>query len=759
MAAGRRDILLVEDSPGDTRLIREMLADEIGREAFELRVAGSLADALGLISARRPHIVLLDLSLPDSFGLETLFRIGSAAHADTPVVVLTGNEDREVALGAVKAGAQDFLVKQDLNGRLLAKTIQYACERKQNEARLRTSESRFRSLAELSADWYWEQDASGILTYLSEGVLERSGIDPAALAARPWHEAPMAAPGTDWAALSAHFAGRRAFHDFVIAYRAPGRDAPRFSISGVPIIENGEFQGYRGLGKDVTARERAAEELRGSEERLRTIMDTGRDAIVMLDREERIAFANRQACDLLGCDGALLKGRRLGEFIRHDSGIAGAADEGRAVRVRRPGGTSADAVEVRFPLSGADGLPSGALAVLTDLTVYKEREMRVRELASLAAGKAEAERASSAKSKFMAAMSHDLRQPMHALGLFIEDLRGGDLDAHARVVVGHMQSALRSAQSLLDSILMFSRLESGTVAPDIVHFPLDSVLDRLRSSFRETARQGGLRFTVASTDAVIRSDPALVERICANLVSNALRYTRKGGVVVGCRDRGDHVLVEVWDTGFGIAPEHQEAIFREYFRIENGVGTGGGVGLGLAIVQSCARLLECPVAVRSVPGRGSRFSVRLPKAQAGEPQVLIPAEDGEETIPDALFEGLFVALVDDDDLILRGAGSLLRRWGCEVVQAPSGSEIEALVAGTGRVPDLLISDLRLDGEVGTDVVARMRARFRPGLPALLISGDTSLQTAREIRRHGLPMLYKPVGARRLRAAIAELVDR
>jgi CheY-like chemotaxis protein len=163
--------------------MRELLIDELGRDGFHMRDARTLADALQRIGEQRPDMVVLDLSLPDSFGLETLFRIQSQ-DALLPIVVLTGNEDQALALAAVKAGAQDFLVKQDLSGRLLVKTLQYARERKHNEARLRVSEARFRSLAELSSDWYWEQDAEHRLTYLSEGLLEKSGVDPAALLGR-----------------------------------------------------------------------------------------------------------------------------------------------------------------------------------------------------------------------------------------------------------------------------------------------------------------------------------------------------------------------------------------------------------------------------------------------------------------------------------------------------------------------------------------------------------------------------------------------
>jgi PAS domain S-box-containing protein len=760
MGAVSQDILLVEDNPGDARLIRELLADELGRDAFLLRVAESLADALELIVQRYPDVVVLDLSLPDSLGLSTLYRIEAAA-VGVPVVVLTGNEDQDVALSAVKAGAQDFLVKHELSGRLLTKTIQYARERKHNEASLRTSEARFRSLAELSSDWYWEQDAQGRLTYLSEGLFERSGIDPARLLGRTWQDV-LAADAADRMQLGELFASRRPFQDVVVRYASTASGTVHLSIGGVPIVEHGQFTGYRGLGKDVTARERAAAELRGSEERFRKIMDTGRDGIVMLDPQDTILFANRQAAALLGAEDALLQGRTMPELVAQDGdgAASGPVPEGRAVTILRTDGQAVFAMESRYPLAGPAGEHAGTLIVLTDLARHQEREARLGQLAALAAQKSEAERSSSAKSSFMAAVSHDLRQPMHAMGLFIDDLKNASLPEKTSVVIGYMEAALLSAQSLLDSILIFSRLESGQVVPNMLPVAIEPILDRVRSAFRAVARQKNLRFMVGSSDAVVHSDPALLERICFNLVSNALRYTERGGVIVACRNRGDALLLEVWDTGVGIPPEQQEAVFREFYRIDHGQESRGGAGLGLAIVRSCAMLMDCPVRLRSVPGKGSRFSLRIPRAKDAQRPAENVAPDELEAGDEAAFQDRYVVLVDDDALILEGTRSLLCRWGCEVLSAASWPELEVLLEGSSREPDLVISDLRLgEGDLGVDVVARMRRRYRPSLPALLISGDTSLQTAREVRSYGLTLLYKPVAPNRLRAAMASLLAR
>jgi PAS domain S-box-containing protein len=761
MSASRHDILLVEDNPGDARLIKEMLIDELGRTGFEMRIAESLERALALLDGAESDVVFLDLSLPDSFGLETLYRIQSKSPA-LPIIVLTGNEDQQLALSAVKAGAQDYLLKNDLSGGLLVKTLKYARERKHIEASLRISEARFRSLAELSSDWYWELDKDNGLTFLSDGFQEQLGVDPRQLIGRAWWDLPGASDGP-WETLRESLRRREEFQDVVFRWAVDATEPLHISVSGVPIASEQGFAGYRGVGKDVSARERAAAALRGSEERYRRTMDAARDGIVMLDAEGVITFANRRMASMLGYGEGSLHGVRLSSLVTElqlgeRAPESESGDDGIGVSFRRQDGSILFAMQTSYPVHGQDGRHAGTLAIVTDITEFKQREERVQQLAALAAQKSEAERANAAKSRFLAAVSHDLRQPMHALGLFLDDLKSVDNPQQAKVIVGHMQSALDTTYSLLDAILVMSRLETGMIAPNLMAFPLGPMLGRLRQAFGAMARKKELRFTVMPTQAVVMSDPALLERIVANLISNALRYTDQGGVIVACRRRGEAVRLEVWDTGPGIADEHREAIFQEFYRIDRGENTRGGLGLGLAIVRSCTQLLGHPVKLDSTPGRGSRFSVQVAMGQlaAGEPAW---GDRVEEEPQSDDFRGLRVLLVDDDQLILDRTCGLLERWGCVVTSASSGPQAEALIEKQGVTPDLILSDLRLDeGELGTSLIERLRAHFRPNLPAIIVTGDTSLNTSRMVRRSGLTLLYKPVPPGKLRAAMHRLLD-
>ncbi|MDO9438739.1 response regulator [Hydrogenophaga sp.] len=759
-----QEILLVEDNLGDARLIEEMLFDELERGGFHMRVADCLASALRLLEAAESDIVFLDLSLPDSVGLETLYRVQNKAPA-LPIIVLTGNEDRQLALAAVKAGAQDYLNKNDLSGGLLVKSLTYARERKRIEASLRVSEARFRSLAELSSDWYWEQDAHHVLTYMSEGFQERSGIDPARLMGRAWWALPGVTEGP-WETLRNAIDRREPFHDLVFRYVRSGAEAMHISIGGVPINSGHGFAGYCGVGKDVSARERSAAALRGSEERYRHVMDAARDGIVMLDAEEVITFANRRMATMLGYEQGGLNGQKYTSLCVNsptprELTDLGGEEEGAGISFSRRDSSILYAMQSSYPVYGKDGQHAGTLVIVTDITEFKQREERVQQLASLAAQKSEAERANAAKSRFLAAVSHDLRQPMHALGLFIDDLRSVSMPAHTAPLLDHMQSALDTTYTLLDAILMMSRLETGMIVPNLMPFSLEPMLGQLQHAYSGVATKRQLRFAVCPTSAVAYSDPALLQRILSNLISNALRYTETGGVVVTCRQRGDALRLEVWDTGPGIPQEYQEAIFREFYRIDR-ADARGGVGLGLAIVRSCSELLGYGVRLSSCLGRGSRFYLEVPKGtlpvSTGGVDALLTDTIADEPLSNQ-FEGLRVVLVDDDLVILERTCRLLERWGCIVTAASSGPQAEALVARLTAPPDLVLTDLRLDaGEVGTDLITRLRLRLRPNLPAIVLTGDSSLETAREVRRAGLTLLYKPVPPAKLRAVMSKLLE-
>jgi len=363
------------------------------------------------------------------------------------------------------------------------------------------------------------------------------------------------------------------------------------------------------------------------------------------------------------------------------------------------------------------------------------------------------ELANLAKSRFLAAASHDLRQPVQALGLFVEQLHGHMKSAEGGRLVKRIDAAVAAMNELFNALLDISRLDAGVLNTEIAEFPVAGVLKRIESTFAAAAREKELSFRLVSSSAWVRSDPILLERILLNLVSNAIRYTAVGGVVVGCRRRGDTVRVEVWDSGPGIPEDQRRNIFGEFYRLA-GRNTHGGLGLGLAIVDRLCGLLAHPIELTSAVGKGSRFSITVPLAIAQA--TAVETHDAPPIAAD-VSSGKLVVVIDDDPLVLDGMGGLLRNWGCRVVSAASPDDILAGLAGHD-VPDLIISDYRLgDGHSGINAIDELRASFGAPIPAFLISGDTAPERLREAQESGHHMLHKPVRPMKLRAMVSQLL--
>lgn len=367
----------------------------------------------------------------------------------------------------------------------------------------------------------------------------------------------------------------------------------------------------------------------------------------------------------------------------------------------------------------------------------------------------EAEAADRAKSTFLASASHDLRQPIHATGLFLALLKGSQLDDQQHDMVANASGALHASSQMLDALLDFSRAEAGVIEPIARTFPLDDLVRQLETEVGVQADEKRIAFRVHETGHHVHSDPGLVRLILLNLISNAVRYTDEGGLLIGARRRGQMLVVEVWDTGTGIPADQQEAIFGDFMQIGNPErDRRKGLGLGLAIARRMARLIGTDVTVSSVLGRGSvfRFSLPLAAPVQAEPLPLSTVEVG----PSRHVRGARVVLLDDDVAILRGLGALLTAQGYDVATAETIEE--ALEHAEVRAPDILISDFRLrQGRDGTEAVRLMRQRYGKGLPVLMITGDTHPDRIAAADREDMKVLYKPVDADRIVKAISALI--
>jgi CheY-like chemotaxis protein/two-component sensor histidine kinase len=345
---------------------------------------------------------------------------------------------------------------------------------------------------------------------------------------------------------------------------------------------------------------------------------------------------------------------------------------------------------------------------------------------------------------------------LHALGLFVAQLRTPLQSGEERTrTIEQVDAAAREMNEMFNSLLDISKLDAGVLTPKIVEFPIARLLQKIETTFGQAARDKGLRLRVMRSDTWVRSDTLLFERILFNLVSNAVRHTLRGGIIVGSRRRGEMLRIEVWDSGPGIPEDQRQNIFGEFFQLPAPERDRyGGLGLGLAIVDRLRRLLGHQIELTSTVGRGSRFTILVPIAAEG-----ISSVDTVRSPDLAAFavEDRVILIIDDAPIVLEGTSGLLGKWGYSTVTA--ASDEAALIQLTEREqrPDLIISDYHLaNGKTGIEAIERINAAFGASIPAILISGDTAPERLRDAKDKGYILLHKPVDPMRLRAVMHQL---
>ncbi|GLO49771.1 ATP-binding protein [Pseudomonas asiatica] len=457
---------------------------------------------------------------------------------------------------------------------------------------------------------------------------------------------------------------------------------------------------------------------------------------------------------------------------------------GYETRLRRKDGSHLDVLMNLLLKPGQEGLVEGFVADITERKLAQQRlqqlndelEQRVaartdelleanrnlqqqiaerKQIArALRDARDAAETANRSKDKYLAAASHDLLQPLNAARLLISTLRERPLPDAEKVLVERTHQALEGAEDLLTDLLDISRLDQAAVKPDVALYRLDELFGPLVSEFRTVADAAGLKLRARIGDYAISTDLRLMTRILRNFLSNACRYTDEGRILLGARRRGDHLRLEVWDTGRGIAADRLQAIFLEFNQLDVGrAADRKGVGLGLAIVERIAKILGYRIEVRSWPGRGSMFSIDVPIGEAMPLPIhqAAPQPGAGNPLP-----GRRLLVLDNEVSILESMGALLGQWGCEVVTATD--QAGALLALQGRAPELILADFHLDhGVVGCEVVRHLREHFGAAIPAVIITADRSDQCRRSLNKLGAPLLNKPVKPGKLRAVLSQLL--
>jgi PAS domain S-box-containing protein len=416
-------------------------------------------------------------------------------------------------------------------------------------------------------------------------------------------------------------------------------------------------------------------------------------------------------------------------------------------RIIRPDGSVRWLASLGRVYYAGEGQPVRMRGINLDVTE------RVATTAALRDAKEEAERASRAKSKFLAAASHDLRQPTQSLVLLTSLLKEQTTGTPLAKIVTPLDQATDALSLMLDSLLEVSRLDAGVVVPQVTDVVLPDLVGRLAHEYGLQAHERGLRLRVHCTRLMcVRTDPVLLERILRNLLENALRYTQAGGILLGVRRRREDWRIDVVDTGFGIAPEHREAIFEEFFQVDNPArDRTKGLGLGLAIVQRQTHLLGGRLSVDSRPGKGSRFSISLPLAPVRPPHAVRSEAQRD-------MSGRTILVLDDEPIVRLSLKMLLEDWGLKVVAVTSVNDALSAVQAAEAAPHAIVADYRLEGHMtGIDVVRAIHERCGRMIPALIMTGDTARERILEAHASGFGILHKPIKADELKVKVARLL--
>jgi two-component system, sensor histidine kinase len=553
---------------------------------------------------------------------------------------------------------------------------------------------------------------------------------------------------------------------FVVDKRRRRKDGTRVWVrvsSSVPRAGVVAFPYRISVVEDITERKAMEEQLRTATARLQMALEGARAGTWEWDVETGRMAWSVETYRLNGLNSAVAPSREvwLSAVESEDRGALALVE--RDIFARRDARYAVD-MRVTHPETGlrwlaamgritysATGQPQKIIGILIDITELKAAEQAAKE------AKDEAEKANRTKSRFLAAASHDLRQPVQAMVLLTAALGGRLKDHPATEVVTSMQSSLEALQMLLEALLDVSRLDAGGIKPNKRPVEIVEVLKRLGTEYTFQAERKGLRLRVQGGrgGGVVLTDPALLERILRNLIENAIRYTDHGGILVGCRQRRGRLLIQVVDSGIGIPFDQQEAVFNEFYQVESpDRDRGKGLGLGLSIVRRLARLLDHRITVVSRQGRGTCFTLELP-LDGGKVAPVVPAVcvalGGEEARGGGL-----ILVIDDESLVRSALASVVESWGCEAFAVASAADAVAWIRRSGRCPDAIIADYRLAaGHVGTSAIHEVQLACGRKVPAVIITGDTAPERIVEASRSGFQIAHKPVKPERLREMVVE----
>lgn len=743
----------------DTLQLHSRLADLIDSAAMGVAVF----NAAGIAYCSRAYAALFGFADPEAF--RDAYASGQFAlplrEGDGSVPMLEHFELR----GMRQDGSEVWL---DLSRRIITWSGEPAylvtaydiSRRKKSEMLLNQSEMLFRKLINSAPALIAFIDRDGRYEFVNEQLANLLGMPAESLSGCLATEPISGRPYTvEPNALKMALAGQQVI--FQSEIRSKSGRVLVFENHYRPRLDGTRNDGVFMLSFDVSDRVEAANALRASEERFRKLIELIPYGIARTDARGLLRLTNPAHDAMLGYEPGELEKRSIWELFVPEEQALQREIFFRSMRekpqpfpnVARCQRKDGRVIDVLFNWSyeyDENGEVSGFISVLTDVTdeLIAKRELEIARDA--------AERAASEKSRFLAAASHDLQQPLHSLSIMLGLLAGQKNEQRRNEIIAMMERAVDGARALLRVVLDISKLEAGVVVPHIEAFPIADIFEQIEADLAPLTEGRPVQFRMVRSSAEVMSDRMLLKSILHNLVSNAIRYTPRGRILIGCRRQGDFLRIEVWDTGKGIPADRMKDIFKEFTRLEKGEGAdqsdGQGLGLGLSIVERSCSLLGHKLAVRSEVGRGSVFSVAVPLVALRMPDPAIASASSGIYYKER--SGL-VLLVEDNQTAARATCQLIEEWGNRCHVALSTAEALAVIRSGEWRPDVVVADYDLgDDETGIALLDRLFAMVNRRIPAILMTANDSPECQEGARARNIPIIQKPANPARLRALLS-----
>lgn len=633
-----------------------------------------------------------------------------------------------------------------------------------SEDALKDSEQRFKDFAQSGPGGFWEMDPDLRISSFFDVQTSSGRSRPAASEAigrTLWDLFSVDVESNSyWQGYRRDLHERQPIMDLRAAYTDPEGRRYYWRINGKPFYDRaGRFSGYRGVAEDETGEFEARRRAEAAEARLMDAIESLSEGFALFDADDRLVLSNHTYRSKCANEGAhIVPGITFEEIVRANVAaryIPGLNDKQAMEEWIEKRIQNHQAADSYIEQEWSDGR---SLLITERRTHDGGITCVISDISELHKARAAAEQANEAKTRFLAAASHDLRQPLHAIELFVAALEATVVDGEAHSLVADIREASEATGRLLNALLDISELDRGMLEGRFEAFCVQKVLDGLQRVYGQQAREKSLELRMVPCSQSVYSDPDLLERILGNLLSNALRYTAKGSVLIGCRRKGTKLRIEVWDTGPGIPEGERSKIFEEFHQLDNPArDRRKGVGLGLSIVRRLAKILGHDVYLKSWLGKGSLFAVELDLAKVSEGELNPAATQARNGFS---AEGLEVLVVEDDAQSQKAMSAALESWGCRVLVASDYEEACDLLSSQGTQIDIVIADYRLPKNLnGVEVAIRLRQDCGCKVPVLIVTADQGSGPRRQIEAEGFKSLRKPVKAMELRQALSGLLGK